>query len=154
MSLTGLTLYQQAIAEHIQEAGHRVSWKLLNNHGIELRVDDESACKFYDGRPRVESVHEGPSCVTTWRKRKLPAVPRKAAATLLDRHAAVLRANAAQEALNERQRARQKVVAALNATLIGVAKVCSTADCAVILRFPSLTVEQAERIARAYRGMP
>ena len=152
--MVSLTDYLQAIAEHIQAVGHKVSWKPLNNNTIELRIDGESACKFYDGRPRVESVYEGPSFVTTWRKRKLPAVPRKAAATLLDRHAAVLRANAAQEALNERQRARQKVVAALKATLTGVATVYTTADCAVILRFPSLTVEQAERIARAYRGMP
>lgn len=142
-----LTDYQKAIAEHIRAAGHSVEWQPLNS-GEELRIDGVRACPFRLGRDRAEAVYEPPGYLTTWRARKLSADPKKAAAALLDRHAAVLRAKAVDRALNEQR------CADLEAVLGGVAEVRAIEGNEVLLLFRPLSLTAAARIAKAYRGEP
>lgn len=142
-----LTDYQKAIAEHIRAAGHSVEWKKPAPWHLRptLHIDGVEASALHGNKPYAPSVY----CYgrgTIWRKRTLSSDPKKAAATLLDRHAAMLRAKSLQEA---DKRSEQEHADALNEALAGRAMVLGLDQHGVTLRLPSLSVEQARRVAAA-----
>ena len=150
------TEYQKAIAAGIAAAGHAVEWKPLHPASPHVLHIDGAPCgsNLTGDRPEVAGVWG--SRGSEWAKRRLSADPCKAAATLIDRHAAVIAERERTAAQNRRDDARQEHRLAIEAAIGDVPARLSVevhpAAVVLSLRLPSLTPEQAARLGDAIRG--
>ena len=151
------TAYQETIAAAIAAAGHAVEWKPLHasTSFAVLHIDGAPCGSNLTGdRPEVAGVWG--SRGSEWAKRRLSADPCKAAATLIDRHAAVIAERERTAAQNRRDDARQEHRLAIEAAIGDVPARLSVevhpAAVVLSLRLPSLTPEQAARLGDAIRG--
>ena len=161
------TAYQKAITAAIAAAGHAVEWKPLHPASPHVLHIDGAPCgsNLTGDRPEVAGVWG--SRGSEWAKRRLSADPCKAAATLIDRHAAVIAERDDRHAAviaerertaaqNRRDDARQEHRLAIEAAIGDVPARLSVevhpAAVVLSLRLPSLTPEQAARLGDAIRG--
>ena len=150
------TAYQKAITAAIAAAGHAVEWKPLHPASPHVLHIDGAPCgsNLTGDRPEVAGVWG--SRGSEWAKRRLSADPCKAAATLIDRHAAVIAERERTAAQNRRDDARQERRLAIEAAIGDVPARLSVevhpAAVVLSLRLPSLTPEQAARLGDAIRG--
>ena len=150
------TAYQETIAAAIVAAGHAVEWRPLHPASPHVLHIDGAPCgsDLTGDRPEVAGVWG--SRGSEWAKRRLSADPCKAAATLIDRHAAVIAERERTAAQNRRDDARQERRLAIEAAIGDVPARLSVevhpAAVVISLRLPSLTPEQAARLGNAIRG--
>lgn len=154
--MSARTAYQEAIATVIAAAGHAVEWKPLHPASPHVLHIDGAPCgsDLTGDRPEVAGVWG--SRGSEWAKRRLSADPCKAAATLIDRHAAVIAERERTAAQNRRDDARQEHRLAIEAAIgdVPARLLVEVHPAAVVLslRLPSLTPEQAARLGDAIRG--